>query len=43
MTIKRNVVAEHRIRSIRQHAYTLPVVRELPPQPPDAIGVQSLW
>jgi hypothetical protein len=25
------------------HAYTLPVVREIPPDPPDAAGTQSLW
>ena len=39
MTIKSSVPAEHRIRPIREHVYTLPVVRELPAQAP----VQSLW
>jgi hypothetical protein len=43
MTIKSSVPADHRIRPIREHVYTLPVVRELPAQPPDAAGVQSLW
>jgi hypothetical protein len=43
MTIKSSVPADHRIRPIREHVYTLPVVRELPARPPDAIGVQSLW
>ncbi len=43
MTIKRNVPADHRIRPIREHVYTLPVVRELPAQPPDAVGAQLLW
>ena len=43
MTIKRAVPADRRIRPIREHAYTLPVVRELPAQPPDAVGAQSLW
>ena len=36
MTSKRNIVTEG-------HAYTLPVVREIPPDPPDAAGTQSLW
>jgi hypothetical protein len=43
MTIKSSVPADPRIRPIREHVYTLPVVRELPAQPPDAAGVQSLW
>jgi hypothetical protein len=43
MTIKRNAAADHRIRPIREHIYTLPVVRELPAQPPDAAGAQLLW
>jgi hypothetical protein len=43
MTIKRNATAEHRIRPIREHVYTLPVVRELPAQPPDRVGAQSVW
>ena len=32
-----------RTRPIREHGYTLPVVRELPPLPPDPPGAQSLW
>ena len=43
MKTKRAVSTNHRIRPIREHAYTLPVVRELPAQPPDAAGAQSLW
>jgi hypothetical protein len=43
MTIKHAVPSNHRIRPIREHAYTLPVVRELPAPPPDAVGTQSLW
>jgi hypothetical protein len=43
MTVKSTVPAPHRIHTIRDHAYTLPVVRELPPRPPDPIGAQSLW
>ena len=43
MTSKRNAVADRRSRPIREHAYTLPVVREIPPIPPDGAGTQSLW
>jgi hypothetical protein len=43
MTIKRIVTADRRIPPINEHAYTLPVVRELPAPPPDAAGAQSLW
>ena len=43
MTIKRVVPADRRIRPISEHAYTLPVVRELPAQAPDAVGAQSVW
>jgi hypothetical protein len=43
MTIKRSAPAGRRIRPIGEHAYTLPVVRELPAQPPDAVGAQWLW
>ena len=43
MTIKRDVPVDHRFRPIREHVYTLPVVRELPAQAPDAVGAQSLW
>jgi hypothetical protein len=34
MTIMK-VDAGRRIRPISEHAYTVPVVRELPPRPPD--------
>jgi hypothetical protein len=43
MTVKHTVPAGPRVRPIREHVYTLPVVRELPPQPPDAVGAQWLW
>jgi hypothetical protein len=43
MTSKPSVVTDRRSRPIREHAYTLPVVREIPPNPPDAVGTQSLW
>jgi hypothetical protein len=43
MTSKRNIVTDRRSRPIDVHAYTLPVVREIPPDPPDAAGTQSLW
>ena len=43
MTIKRAAPAHHRIRPIRDHVYTFPVVREILPQSPDAVGAQSLW
>ena len=43
MTSKRTIVTDRRSRPIREHAYTLPVVREIPPDPPDAAGTQSLW
>ncbi len=43
MTIKSTVPAPQRIHPIREHAYTLPVVRELPAQPPDPVGTHSLW
>jgi hypothetical protein len=42
MTIKHNA-ADQRTRPIREHVYTLPVVREVPAQPPDPAGVRSLW
>jgi len=38
-----NTRSDRRIRPISDHAYTLPVVRELPPQPADPVGAQSLW
>jgi hypothetical protein len=40
---KRDVPTAHRLRPIRERAYRLPVVRELPAQPPDTVGAQSLW
>jgi len=43
MTSKRNIVTDRRSRPIDVRAYTLPVVREIPPDPPDAAGTQSLW
>jgi hypothetical protein len=43
MTSKRNIVTDRRSRPIDGHAYTLPVVREIQPEPPDAAGTQSLW
>jgi hypothetical protein len=43
MTGKRNVVTDRRTRPIGEHAYTLPVVREIPPDPPEPAGVQSHW
>jgi hypothetical protein len=43
MTGKRNVVTDRRTRPIGEHAYVLPVVREIPPDPPDPVGAQSLW
>jgi hypothetical protein len=42
MAMKRNA-ADRRIRPIPEHVYTLPVVRELPAQPPDPLGAQTLW
>ena len=43
MTSKRNAATDRRSRPIREHAYSFPVVREILPTPPDAIGTQSLW
>ena len=43
MTIPSSPRAHRRIRPITEHAYILPVVRELPPQPPRPMGTQSLW
>jgi hypothetical protein len=43
MTVKSSAPAQDRTALIRDHVYTLPVVRELPPQPADPAGVQSLW
>jgi hypothetical protein len=43
MTAKSSAQASDRIQPIREHIYTLPVVRELPAQPADPVGAQSLW
>jgi hypothetical protein len=43
MTLLTTTDAHRRTRPIREHAYTIPVVRELPPQPADPPGAQSLW
>jgi hypothetical protein len=43
MTIKPNVVTDRRTGPIGEHAYVLPVVREIPPDPPDPVGAQSHW
>jgi hypothetical protein len=41
MTITTNAADRRRITPIR--FYTLPVVRELPAQPPDPLGARGLW
>ena len=41
MTIKRRT--DHRTPPLREHVYTVPVVRDLPAPPPDPIGWHSLW
>jgi hypothetical protein len=43
MTIKSSTTARRRTRPIREHFYTVPVVRELPAPPPDALEAPSLW
>jgi hypothetical protein len=43
MTITWSPLAHRRIRPVTEHAYTLPVVREIPPQLPHPVGAQSLW
>ena len=43
MTLTLSPLAHRRIRPIAEHAYTLPVVRELPAQPPPPVAAQSLW
>ena len=43
MTIKTTAPAQHRIRPINEHVYTLPVVRELPAQPSGLPEPPSLW
>jgi hypothetical protein len=43
MTGKHSIVVDRRSRPIDRHAYTVPVVREIPPDPPDPPGTQWLW
>ena len=43
MTIKTSAPAQSRTGPIREHVYTMPVVRELPAQPAGALEAQSLW
>jgi hypothetical protein len=41
--IGKRTVTNNRSRPIPEHAYTFPVVREIPPTPPDPIGAQAVW
>jgi hypothetical protein len=43
MIITTNAADRRRITPIREHVYTLPVVRELPAHPPDPVGAHGLW
>jgi hypothetical protein len=43
MTIKTSAPAQSRTDPIREHVYTLPVVRELPALPPGPLEAQALW
>ena len=43
MTSKRTIVTTSPDPSDRRARYTLPVVREIPADPPDPLGAQSLW
>ena len=43
MTIKSSTSTRRRTRPVREHFYTVPVVRELPAQPPDTLEAPSLW
>ena len=43
MAIMISPAARLRTALISEHIYTLPVVRELPAQPPDPMGARSLW
>jgi hypothetical protein len=43
MTIKTSVPSPRRVHPIHEHAYTLPVVRELPAQSDGPSAAQSLW
>jgi hypothetical protein len=38
-----NATASRRLAPVAAHAYTLPVVRELPPKPIDAPGASGQW
>ena len=43
MTIKTSGPAQSRTGPIREHVYTLPVVREIPTLPPGPLEAQALW
>jgi hypothetical protein len=43
MTVIVNTSRRGRTHPIREHAYRLPVVRELPQRPPDPVGARWLW
>jgi hypothetical protein len=43
MTVNITSAASTRTRPISGHAYTLPVVRELPTKPADPAGAGGLW
>jgi hypothetical protein len=43
MTIKTSAPTPSRTGPIREHVYTLPVVRELPALPSGPLEAQSLW
>jgi hypothetical protein len=43
MTIKTSAPAQSRTGPIREHVYTLPVVRELPALPSGPLEAQALW
>ena len=43
MTTKSITPARRRTRPALEHFYTVPVVRELPAQPPDPLEAPSLW
>jgi hypothetical protein len=43
MTINTSTAGHRRDRPMHEHVYTLPVVRELPAQPPRPLEAQSPW
>jgi hypothetical protein len=43
VTIKTTAPAQSRTNPIREHVYTLPVVRELPALPSGPLEAQALW